>query len=104
VYINQTIKLYTIVNNKVNAYGIASYTKFTKPSLNISGIITSITSIYGGDSGINYNFEFVLNSYLPEGGKISIVFPSIYLSLKQVNSQCSLRSDSQALLGNQAYC
>lgn len=92
------------MSNKVNALGTASFTKFTQASLNNSALITSIDSIYGGDSGINYYFSFQLNSYLPESGKISIIFPSIYLSLFTVTSSCYLRSDSQQAIGNQAYC
>lgn len=84
--------------------GYATFTKFTQASLNVSSILTSIDSIYGGDSGINYYFSFQLNSYLPETGKISIFFPSIYISLFTVNSKCYLRMDSQALAGTQAYC
>jgi hypothetical protein len=64
-----------LVNNKVNARGSATFTKLTQASINASAIITSIDSIYGGDSGINYYFSFQLNSYLPETGKISIFFP-----------------------------
>lgn len=55
VYKNQTIKIFTVVNNKINALGSATYLKFTKASLNASAIFISIGSIYGGDSGINYN-------------------------------------------------
>lgn len=93
-----------MISNKVDALGYATFTKFTQASLNVSSIITSIDSIYGGDSGINYYFSFQLNSYLPETGKISIFFPSIYISLFTVNSKCYLRLDSQALAGKQAYC
>jgi hypothetical protein len=93
-----------LVNNKINALGIAYLQKFTQYSPNASAIITSVDSIYGGDSGINYYFEFQLNSYLPEGGKVSITFPSIYISLFTVNSNCYLRADSQVLVGAQAYC
>lgn len=96
--------LFTVVGNKVNALGSASFLKFTQASLNASAIITSIDSIYGGDSGINYYFSFQLNSYLPESGKVSIFFPSIFISLFTVNSQCYLRADSQQLVGSQAYC
>ena len=103
-YVVQQITLFTLVSNKVNALGYASFTKFTQASLNTSSIITSVDSIYGGDSGINYYFSFQLNSYLPESGKISIVFPSIYLSLFTVSSSCYLRSDSQQAIGSQAYC
>lgn len=72
--------------------------------MNSSAIITSIDSIYGGDSDINYYFSFQLKSYLPETGKISIFFPSIYQSLFTLQSACYLRADSQLAIGNQAYC
>lgn len=88
----------------MNAVGTAVFLKFTQASLNVSAIITSIDSIYGGDSGINYYFSFQLNSYLPETGKVSIFFPSIFISLFTVNSRCYLRTDSQLLVGSQAYC
>ncbi len=103
-YVVQNITLFTVVGNKMNAIGFATFTKFTQASLNASAIITSIDSIYGGDSGINYYFSFQLNSYLPESGKVSILFPSIFLSLFTVNSRCFLRADSQLLAGPQAYC
>jgi hypothetical protein len=93
-----------VVGNKVNALGYASFVKFTQASLNTSAIVTSIDSIYGGDSGIKYYFSFQLNSYLPESGKVSIFFPTIFISLFTVNSQCYLRADSQLLVGPQAYC
>jgi len=103
-YLNQIVKLYTLVSNKVNAVGTATFLKFTQASKNISSIITSIDSVYGGDSGINYYFEFQLNSYLPEDGKVSVFFPDVYFSLFTVNSRCFLRADSQTLAGPQAYC
>lgn len=71
-YINTSFKVFTLVNDKVNALGTASITKFSKPSTNISAIITKIDSLYGGDSGIKYYFEFKLNSNLPTTGLISV--------------------------------
>jgi hypothetical protein len=65
MYVNQTVTLKTIVNGKVDASGSAIFLKLTQTSPNASAIITSIDSIYGGDSGINYYFSFQLNSYLP---------------------------------------
>jgi hypothetical protein len=103
-YLNRTITLFTLVNNKVNALGTAVLLKFTQSSSNVSAIINSIDSIYGGDSGNNYYFQFQLNSYLPETGKISVFFPSIYTSLFTVNSRCYLKLDSQIMVGKQAYC
>jgi hypothetical protein len=103
-YANLTATIYTVVGNKLNAKGTATFLKYTQASTNISAIITSIDSIYGGDSGINYYFSFQLNSYLPETGKIVVFFPTIYTSLFTLSSTCFLRADSQALIGNQAYC
>lgn len=65
MYVNRTITLKTIVNEKVTASGSATFLKLTQTSPNASAIITSIQSIYGGDSGIDYYFSFQLNSYLP---------------------------------------
>ncbi len=104
MYVNKTITIFTVVNRKINALGTANLLKFTQPSSNVSAIITSIGSIYGGDSGINYFFNLQLNSYLPEQGKISIFFPTVYTSLFTVGSKCFLRDDSQLLAGSQAYC
>lgn len=55
-YINTTFKIFTLVSDKVNAVGTASIIKFSKPSTNVSAIVTKIDSIYGGDAGITYNF------------------------------------------------
>jgi hypothetical protein len=104
IYVNKTISLITVVGGKVNAKGEATLLKFTQPTTNVSAIITSIGSIYGGDSGISYSISFQLNSYLPENGKIAIFFPSIYTSLFTTKSSCALRSDSQLRAGLQAYC
>ena len=71
-YVNITFKVFTIVDHKVNAEGEASIIKFSKPSGNISALLTKIDSIYGGDSEINYYFEFQLNHYLPIDGMIMI--------------------------------
>ena len=103
-YLNRTITLFTVVNNKIDALGTTVLLKFTQASSNVSAIITAIDSIYGGDAGTNYYFSFQLNSYLPESGKIAVFFPTIYQSLFSVNSQCFLRQDSQLLVGSQAYC
>ena len=55
-YINTTFRVFTLVNDKVNAVGTTSIIKFSKPSTNVSAIITKTDSLYGGDSGINYYF------------------------------------------------
>lgn len=47
-YVNITIKVFTLVDNKINALGLAVLNKFSKPSTNISGLITKVDSIYGG--------------------------------------------------------
>lgn len=103
-YVATQITIFTLVSNKVNARGSASFTKLSQASTNVSAIITSIDSIYGGDSGINYYFSFRLSSYLPATGKISIFFPTIFTSLFNVKSTCFLRSDSQLKVGSRAYC
>lgn len=90
-YINTTVTIFTVVSRKINAWGTSTFLDFTQTSKNVSAVTTSIGSIYGGDSGINYHFELQLNSYLPEQGKISIFFPSIYTSLFTTNSQCYLK-------------
>lgn len=56
----------------MNAVGSVTINKFSKPSPNISAIITEVDSVYGGDSGINYYFEFKLNSNIPTNGLISV--------------------------------
>ena len=103
-YVNRTVTIFTVVGRKVTAIGGAVFLKFTQSSANISAITTSIDSIYGGDSNINYYFSFQLNSYLPETGKIAVFFPTAYTSLFTLSSSCFLRWDSQALIGPQAYC
>jgi hypothetical protein len=103
-YVNKTVTIYTVVGHKVNAVGNAVFLKLTQASTNASAIITSIDSIYGGDAGINYYFSFQLNSYLPETGKIAVLFPNIFISLLSLNTTCFLRADSQTLAGAQAYC
>lgn len=47
-YVSTTYKVFTLVNNKVNAVGTATLTKFSKPSTNVSAIITKVDSLYGG--------------------------------------------------------
>ena len=71
-YVDTSFKIFTLISNRVDAVGNTSITKFSKPSTNISALVTQIDSIYGGDAGINYYIEFKLNSNLPENGLISI--------------------------------
>lgn len=52
-YVSTSFKVFTLVGDKVNAVGTASITKFSKPSTNVSAIVTKIDSLYGGDSGKN---------------------------------------------------
>ena len=47
-YRTMAIKVYTIVSGKIDSYGQGNIVKFSKPSLNISGLITKSDSIYGG--------------------------------------------------------
>ena len=99
-----TVMVRTIVGNKVDAEGSTSLTKFASASPNITAYIGSIDSIYGGDAGQNYQFEFQLNSHLPENGVISITFPSPYTSLMTTGSACSLTAATRSSMGSQAYC
>lgn len=50
------LRVYTLVDGKINAEGTAQFEKFSKPSKNVSAIITEVDSNYGGDSGIKYYF------------------------------------------------
>jgi hypothetical protein len=102
-YINVTFTVFTVVNNKVNAKGTATMIKFAKPSKNLSAIITSIDSSYGGDSQINYYFQFQLNHLLPTNGAITITFPTVYPTLFYLSAQCLLQGGllSSSLL---PYC
>lgn len=43
-----SIKVYTLVSGKIDSLGTGTITKFSKPSMNISGLITKSDSIYGG--------------------------------------------------------
>lgn len=54
VYVDIDFRVFTLVDNKVNAQGTVSLTKFSKPSTNITALITKVGSRYGGDSNINY--------------------------------------------------
>lgn len=48
--------------------------------------------------------DFKLGTYLPEYGKISVIFPSVYSSLFNLSVSCSLSNDTLRLLGDSAYC
>ena len=53
-YVDISFRVFTIVDSKLNAEGTATLTKFSKPSPNVSALITKVDSRYGGESGINY--------------------------------------------------
>ena len=89
-YVSTSFKVFALVGDKVNAVGTASITKFSKPSKNVSAIVNKIDSLYGGDSGINYYFEFKLNADLPKYGLISVEFPTIFNSLFKLDCSCTL--------------
>ena len=91
-YVDTTFTVKTVVGGRVNALGTASLTKFSKPSKNITGLVTQTDSLYGGDSGINYYIQFKLNSDLPTDGLIVITLPSIYDSLFSLQSSCVLQN------------
>ena len=42
------IKIFTVIGGKIDAAGTAEIVKFSKPSVNISGLVTKVDSIYGG--------------------------------------------------------
>ena len=92
-YVITSFTVRTLVNGKVDAEGSASINKFSKPSTNITGLITKLDSLYGGDSNINYHIEFKLNSDLPREGVIHLILPSVYKSLFELNSECVLTED-----------
>lgn len=48
--------------------------------------------------------DFKLGTYLPEYGKISVTFPSVYSSLFDLSVSCSLSNDTLKLIGDSAYC
>lgn len=89
-YRNVTFTLMTIVNNKVNAKGTTNITKVARVSKNASAIVTSTSSSYGGDTGINYTIQFQLNHNMPTDGVVTITMPQDYPSLYSLSSQCVL--------------
>lgn len=88
---NIDFRIFTLVDGKVDAEGVAVLNKFSKPSKNVSALITKVDSRYGGDSGINYYIDLSLNANLPRKGLISIRFPNVYKSLFELNSECILK-------------
>ena len=47
-YRNISINVFTVVGGKIDSSGSGNLIKFSKPSTNISGLITNTDSIYGG--------------------------------------------------------
>lgn len=47
-YKNISIRVFTVIGNKIDSSGSGNLIKFSKPSTNISGLITKTDSIYGG--------------------------------------------------------
>jgi len=47
-YKNTSIRIFTVIGGKIDSSGTGSIIKLSKPSLNISGLITKLDSIYGG--------------------------------------------------------
>lgn len=42
------INIFSVIDGKIDSSGIGSIVKFSKPSVNISGLITKTDSNYGG--------------------------------------------------------
>lgn len=42
------LKVFTVVDGKIDSQGLGNIVKLSKPSMNISGLVTKIDSIYGG--------------------------------------------------------
>jgi hypothetical protein len=47
-YKSMQIKIFTVIAGKIDSLGTGTIVKFSKPSLNISGLVTKSDSIYGG--------------------------------------------------------
>lgn len=47
-YKNIALKVFTVIDGKIDSLGFGNIVKLSKPSLNISGLVTKIDSIYGG--------------------------------------------------------
>ena len=89
-YVDVSFRVATIVNGKVDAEATATLTKFSKPSPNVTALITNIDEKSGGEAGITYYLQFSLNSNLPSNGMISLTFPPIYENLYNIKSECVL--------------
>jgi hypothetical protein len=90
------------VDNKVNAKGTATMIKVARTSKNATALITSTSSSYGGDTGINYTIQFQLNHQLPTDGVVTVTMPNDYLSLYSLNAQCILTGELATALN--PYC
>lgn len=49
-YKDISFRVFTLIDGKVNAEGTIMLEKFSKPSKNVSALITRVDSRYGGDS------------------------------------------------------
>jgi hypothetical protein len=47
-YKNISLRVFTVIDGKVDSQGYGTLIKLSKPSMNISGLITKTDSIYGG--------------------------------------------------------
>ncbi len=47
-YRSLPLKIFTVIGGKIDSLGTGTIVKFSKPSLNISGLVTKVDSIYGG--------------------------------------------------------
>ena len=47
-YKSISLKVFTVIDSKIDSVGYGTIVKLSKPSRNISGLVTKIDSIYGG--------------------------------------------------------
>ena len=47
-YKSISLRVFTVIDGKVDSEGYGTFVKLSKPSMNISGLITKTDSIYGG--------------------------------------------------------
>lgn len=78
------------MNGKVNAQGSYELFKFSKPSENISAIISKTGSLVGGDSNIPYFIDLTPGTNIPSNGVIEILLPTIYESIYGKGVECIL--------------
>lgn len=89
-YKDMTITIRTIMNGKVNAQGSSVLFKFSKPSQNISAIISRTGSLVGGDTNIPYFIDLTTGTNIPSFGVIEILLPTIYQSIYGKDVECIL--------------